>query len=115
MPLYDVDCQYDLCWISRPGSRPGTCVPRLRSLTTTPQPKVEELQGIGRARRARIYTEMRAEAQHVTRGGACVGDSVVSVNVTFFSSHHLRYRLSLGAWQSLLRAAISTATSSSSL
>ena len=26
------------------------------------------------------------------RGGAREGDSVVSVNVTFFSSHHLRYR-----------------------
>ena len=25
-------------------------------------------------------------------GGARLGDSVASVNVTFFSSHHLRYR-----------------------
>ena len=49
------------------------------------------------------------------RVGACVGDSVVSVNVTFFSSHHLRYRLSLGAWQSLLRAAIYTPTTTSSV
>ena len=44
-----------------------------------------------------------------------MGDSVVSVNVTFFSSHHLRYRLPLGAWQSLLRAAIYTPTASSSV
>ena len=44
-----------------------------------------------------------------------MGDSVASVNITFFSSHDLRYRLSLGARQSLLPTAIRTTTSPSSL
>ena len=40
--------------------------------------------------------------------GAGGGDSVASVNITFSSSHDLRYRLSVDAWQSLLLAAIYT-------
>ena len=50
-----------------------------------------------------------------SRGGAGVGDPVASVNVTLFSSHDLRYRLRARPGQTLLLAAIFTATAPSSL
>ena len=50
-------------------------------------------------------------ARHIRgSGGACLGDSVASVNVTFFSSHHLRYRFRAWTAQPSLRTSVSTPT-----
>ena len=46
---------------------------------------------LGRTIMARQDLARMGRAMHAGRGGARVGDSVASVNITFFSSHDLRY------------------------